>query len=292
MKKHSFILVICAFIFSRLNAQIGFIGFSEPVCQSPMTNVYTYSNYPLGSHGGGFIIYINGVQVLDMSNQFGAFVCQELIFLNDSTGFLAYHTPNGVRVLKTADYGSNWSNVGNGAYFLGMYIVNQNYGYLLSTFSSTVIYSTISDLVLPSILIFDTICDNDVFEIDTTFNCSLCNIDSLTAYVVYNSDTVAYHVDMTCISTNILTNSVENRFFKIYPNPTRGIFEVALPIDFVNENNLTLSIYDNTGKFIQQKTLEMNDGKIKLNLEAEAKGVYNVTLSNKKKSYSGKIVFE
>jgi hypothetical protein len=33
-------------------------------------------------------------------------------------------------------------------------------------------------------------------------------------------------------------------------------------------------------------------GKIKVNLEQEAKGVYNVTLSNKKKSYNGTIVFE
>ncbi|HNB13374.1 MAG TPA: T9SS type A sorting domain-containing protein, partial [Bacteroidia bacterium] len=62
--------------------------------------------------------------------------------------------------------------------------------------------------------------------------------------------------------------------------------------DFLNEANLVLSIYDNTGKLIQQKTLEMNGGNIKLNLEQEAKGVYNVVLSNKKKSYNGKIVFE
>ena len=65
-----------------------------------------------------------------------------------------------------------------------------------------------------------------------------------------------------------------------------------MPDDFVNEKNLVLSIYDNTGKLIQQKTLEMDDGNIKLNLEQEAKGVYNIVLSNKKKSYNGKIVFE
>ncbi len=35
-----------------------------------------------------------------------------------------------------------------------------------------------------------------------------------------------------------------------------------------------------------------SDGNSKLNLEQEAKGVYNVVLANKKKSYSGKIVFE
>lgn len=65
-----------------------------------------------------------------------------------------------------------------------------------------------------------------------------------------------------------------------------------MPDDFVNEKNLVLSICDNKGKLIQQKTLQMNEGNIKLNLEQEAKGVYNVVLSNKKKSYNGKIVFE
>ena len=43
-----------------------------------------------------------------------------------------------------------------------------------------------------------------------------------------------------------------------------------MPDDFVNEKNLVLSIYDNKGKLIQQKTLEMNDGNIKLNLEQDA----------------------
>ena len=83
-----------------------------------------------------------------------------------------------------------------------------------------------------------------------------------------------------------------NNQMLIYANPNAGKCNITVPDDFVNEKNLVLSIYDNTGKLIQQKTLEMNDGNIKLNLEQEAKGVYNVTLASKKKSYSGKIVFE
>ena len=78
----------------------------------------------------------------------------------------------------------------------------------------------------------------------------------------------------------------------IYANPNAGKCNITVPDDFVHEKNLTLSIYDNTGKLIQQKILEMNDGKIKLNLEAEAKGIYYVTLNNKKKFYNGKIIFE
>lgn len=78
----------------------------------------------------------------------------------------------------------------------------------------------------------------------------------------------------------------------IYANPTAGKCTITVPDEFINENYLQLTIFDNSGKIIQQKNVEMNDGKIKLNLEAEAKGMYNVTLGNGKKNYSGKIVFE
>jgi len=78
----------------------------------------------------------------------------------------------------------------------------------------------------------------------------------------------------------------------IYSNPNAGKCTISVPDEFVNEPYLQLIIFDNSGKIIQQKTVEMNDGKIKLNLEAEAKGMYNVTLGNGKKIYSGKIIFE
>ena len=47
-----------------------------------------------------------------------------------------------------------------------------------------------------------------------------------------------------------------------------------------------------SGKIIQQQQVKIEQEKVKVNLEAEAKGVYNVTLGNKTKLYSGKIVFE
>ena len=78
----------------------------------------------------------------------------------------------------------------------------------------------------------------------------------------------------------------------IYANPSQGTCNVTIPDEFKHEKNLTLSIYDNTGKLIQQGSVEMNEDKVSVNLEAEAKGIYNVTLSNGKKSYGGKIIFE
>jgi hypothetical protein len=78
----------------------------------------------------------------------------------------------------------------------------------------------------------------------------------------------------------------------IFANPTTGKCNITVPDDFMNEKNLTLCIFDNTGKRIQQKTLEMDEGKIRVDLEEEAKGIYNVTLGNGKKVYGGRIVFQ
>jgi len=88
-----------------------------------------------------------------------------------------------------------------------------------------------------------------------------------------------------------LDKAVSNNLI-IYANPTTGKCNITVPDEFLNETNLTLSIFDNSGKIIQQKKLEMSENKIKLDLEAEAKGIYTAVLSNGKKSYTGKIVFE
>ena len=78
----------------------------------------------------------------------------------------------------------------------------------------------------------------------------------------------------------------------IYANPNTGKCNITIPDEFKNENNLTLYIYDLKGKLVQQSKVEPSGGKISLNIEARAKGMYTAILSNGKKSYSGKIVFE
>ena len=86
-------------------------------------------------------------------------------------------------------------------------------------------------------------------------------------------------------------NKTNNQLL-IYANPTTGKCNIIVPDELINEPNLTLSIFDNSGKLIQQQKLEMSENKIKLNLDEEAKGIYTAILSNGKKSYTGKIVFE
>jgi hypothetical protein len=85
---------------------------------------------------------------------------------------------------------------------------------------------------------------------------------------------------------------VSNSQLLIFANPNAGKCNITVPDDFLHEKNLTLQIFNSSGQLLQQQSLDMDGDKIKLNLEAEARGVYSFILSNNKKSYSGKIVFE
>jgi len=77
----------------------------------------------------------------------------------------------------------------------------------------------------------------------------------------------------------------------IYANPNEGKCTVKFPDEFFNEKHLNLSIYDSQGKLIQSVPVDNVEGKLSLNIQAEAKGIYNVILTNGRKNYSGKIVF-
>ncbi|MCX6248572.1 MAG: T9SS type A sorting domain-containing protein [Bacteroidetes bacterium] len=78
----------------------------------------------------------------------------------------------------------------------------------------------------------------------------------------------------------------------IYANPTTGICNITIPEDFKNEKSLTLKLFDSQGKVIQKVPVIITEGKITFDIRAQATGMYNVILSNGKKSYTGKIIFK
>jgi len=84
----------------------------------------------------------------------------------------------------------------------------------------------------------------------------------------------------------------EQNSLRIYANPNTGKCNITIPDEFKNDKNLRLQIFDHKGRLIQQAAIENAEDKIKLNIEARAKGMYTAILSNGKKTYSGKIVFE
>ncbi len=102
--------------------------------------------------------------------------------------------------------------------------------------------------------------------------------------------------DVIFIKASAITGIGETKKSKqnqllIFANPNTGKCKITIPEEFIQEKNLTLHVFDSEGKLIQQAPIEKVDGKIKLNIEAQAKGIYNAILSNGKKSYTGKIVY-
>lgn len=86
--------------------------------------------------------------------------------------------------------------------------------------------------------------------------------------------------------------SAESNQLLIYANPTTGICNITIPEDFKNEKSLSLTIINSQGKVIQKVPVEITEERISLNIQAQAAGMYNVILTNGKKSYTGKIVFK
>ncbi|TRZ53011.1 T9SS C-terminal target domain-containing protein [bacterium] len=78
----------------------------------------------------------------------------------------------------------------------------------------------------------------------------------------------------------------------IYANPTSGICNITIPMDFQNEKELTLFVYDMTGKLVRKVPVKIKDEKLTFDIQAQAKGVYQAVLTNYWKRYTGKIIFE
>ncbi|MFH1297729.1 MAG: T9SS type A sorting domain-containing protein [Bacteroidota bacterium] len=78
----------------------------------------------------------------------------------------------------------------------------------------------------------------------------------------------------------------------IYANPNTGECKITIPDEFQHEKELNLEVYDQTGRLIQQARMKIAGNSVELDISAQAKGLYHAILSNGKKSYSGKIIFE
>jgi hypothetical protein len=105
----------------------------------------------------------------------------------------------------------------------------------------------------------------------------------------YNTDIYLAKFD---IATHSNTRTAPNNTLIIYANPNKGTCNITIPDDLKNSPNLTLMIYNAQGSLIQKQQILQLQDKVKLSLDAEAKGMYNVTLTDGSKMYYGKIVFE
>jgi hypothetical protein len=227
------IVFLILIIACNANAQVSFIGFDTTVCSSPLTNTYTYQNYDVGSHGHGYKIFKNGVQVYNKSVGSGPLVCWELLFINDSVGFLR-EADIGMsnNIYKTSNYGSNWTFMGKGLLgYFGLYMLNENFGYLVTAdyfYTCRGIYVTkLSERQTTSYFITDTSMNTDIYKTDTIFGNNLCGIDSLKILFLNNLDTITYHINFKTLNIELNNKILESETFGLYPNPASLFFSLA-----------------------------------------------------------------
>jgi hypothetical protein len=78
---------------------------------------------------------------------------------------------------------------------------------------------------------------------------------------------------------------------EIFANPTTGKCNITLPDELKYDDHLVLYIYDSRGRLIQQTQITCTSETYRLDIQAQAAGIYQAVLTNGSKSYSGKIVF-
>ena len=75
----------------------------------------------------------------------------------------------------------------------------------------------------------------------------------------------------------------------IYANPSEGEIRIRLPEEFLHARNLTLSIFDNSGKLVSQFTIDAEGENLLLNLNRLVSGMYQVILTDGRKKFTGKM---
>lgn len=109
----------------------------------------------------------------------------------------------------------------------------------------------------------------------------------LTNYIWYNSETL-YPIIQTALEDNSMgiikasalgTGTHDTKQFSVYPNPTSGLINVALPQGF--EGNLSVGVYDMVGKCFSTKdnVAALDGNNLGIDLSNCRPGIYMVKIS-------------
>ncbi|MBK9763511.1 MAG: T9SS type A sorting domain-containing protein [Flavobacteriales bacterium] len=79
---------------------------------------------------------------------------------------------------------------------------------------------------------------------------------------------------------------------RIYANPNNGLCTVELPENLRFTHGLNLAIYDVQGRQVQHIPVSTSSDGVRLDISAQAKGMYHVELGDGQQRYTGTIVFE
>lgn len=90
----------------------------------------------------------------------------------------------------------------------------------------------------------------------------------------------------------ISSMAAEEHGLLIHANPNRGSFRLRLPSAFRSESELRLRVFDALGIQLHEEVLRFDEERPGVNIPTAAPGLYMVTVSNGKRTYSGNMVVE
>ena len=293
------ILIILLLISTNTFSQIQFVGFDRNFCPQPMSNTYTYNHFMIGIGGPGttygYTIYKNGTAVYSNGGSGGnAKYVKDLLFINDSIGFLVYYSGYSAnRVLRTEDFSQTWNEIGRGApNYFGLYIIKSNFAYLVTQWNSPLqaYVARCSNLqpYMDPFFIYDQTITSDVFRKDTLLTSDLCGIDSLKIFLLNGIDTITYHINFILLNTGIpLSDTIQKTTVSVFPNPSKDFFQVSLSssniesVSLISLNGSELMTYDNQSIHNNMYSLyQISNGIYIVKISIKENIVYNKLIVN------------
>lgn len=78
----------------------------------------------------------------------------------------------------------------------------------------------------------------------------------------------------------------------IITNPNQGACTIMLPDEIQDSEKLQLKIFNSKGQVILDQQYNTHTNEIQIDIQSEASGIYPVTITDSKKVYHGKIIFQ
>ncbi len=285
MKRTLFLSLFLGLFIHVCDAQVSFNGFEQDQCGLITDHGYTFENIPMmcGSHSSGYTIYLDGAPIFEKCIEFGGCSLLELMFVNKTTGFIVERNPNGHTVYKTENSGVNWLSIGSGAPgYLGFYLVNENTGYLITTWNSplNLYINRVSDIHQSHFS--DPNINQDIEINDTIFGACYCPTDYLRFEIENSGEIIGYKIVFIVESLSV-QELILNRKVEFYPNPGVDFVFIEEEAGMESFNYRIIELSGRTIKSGESINRAIYIGDL-------SNGVYLMQLSNDDNAYFGKLI--
>jgi hypothetical protein len=110
---------------------------------------------------------------------------------------------------------------------------------------------------------------------------------------LYSPDVLLARFDSVSVATGTgPMKFVADQPLKIFANPNNGRCSVEIPSAIAAGSHLRISVHNSLGATIHESSVIWQQGALPIDISAEAKGAYQLELSDGVKRYTGTIVFE